>query len=295
MNRRPRRDWRDPINENVLLYDNEAARRLVSQLEEVVLDDSTATPDYTRVDVARHGRDASLPPGVMLVRVRYDGSRDVALVAAVLQAMRSSAVSPGEAVVHRIEAHARLGSNDGGWAEQQRRRREYAGSVRSGGRRRGESAEQPAPEPPQEEFRIDWDSVEKWATPDQEWLITEMPDPLLWHTICWVVRNQIELFQSYAIITTSATPALAAAWWLRDQSAFRALLKESIRRCFTLPDDVFTYCKKYVLDRSHSLDGYQPWRDASRSEQPRQLEPFLKEPTVSPINHFNKDLRSIEL
>jgi hypothetical protein len=122
-----------------------------------------------------------------------------------------------------------------------------------------------------------------------------MEDGFLWHTVIWMVRNQLQLHPQYGDVPPHMTPALAAAMWLRSQPLFRAMLKESIRRDFTFPQDVFNYCKQYVLDKSNTIDGYKPWADPGQAEQPRVLKGILEMPTVPPEMALNKDLRSIDL
>jgi hypothetical protein len=122
-----------------------------------------------------------------------------------------------------------------------------------------------------------------------------MPDSFLWHTVIWIVRNKDDLVFQYVPNNERTSPALQAALWLKDQPLFRALLKESIRRAFTFPADVFDYCKRYVLDESRTLDGYLPWADPQFSTQPDELNGILDKPDVPSHIRANKQLRSIEV
>jgi hypothetical protein len=174
-----------------------------------------------------------------------------------------------------------------------RRRREYGGMV---GRRQREAAQRRQTErQPEQPFRIDWHNREQWCTPEGSYVIREMDDAFLWHTLIWLVRNQVRLHYIYGITTPNVTPALAAACWLRVQPTFRVMLKEAIRRNFTFPRDVFTYCKRYVLDGNNTLDGYQPWHDPGETAQPAELEGLLNMADVPPEIEHNKDLRAITL
>lgn len=300
-------NWPDRIQETLIVPVNQA-QDLIDLLEETILEDVSAT-EWTSVDCFRLGESADTDEEeedqernpLIQVRLRYDGSdqatRDIAMDTWMSLA-RMAVTGEAHQRVQRVQREA---------AEMtfrqsldiHRQRRELYGDMVT--RRQRESAErrrrqlQALETEPVGEFRIQWDDFRVWRTPDGSVEIASMSDAFLWHTLVWVVRNQISLFTKDGASAPRVTPALAAAWWLRDRPAFRALLKEAIRRCFTLPNDVFNYCKQYVLDRSMSLDGYQPWQDPQYSHQPKALQGVLDLPTVTPETELHKDFRSIQL
>lgn len=147
-----------------------------------------------------------------------------------------------------------------------------------------------------EDFRLDWDNPTSWVTPDGTYEIRLLRDAHLWHTVNWIVRNMVELYEHYATQKPDHVAAgVAACVWLRDRVTFRAIVKEAVRRDFTFPPDVFRYLKTYVVDRSGSIDGYEPWRDPLAADQAQQLKPFEHQSLLPPEAEYGKDLRAIRL
>jgi hypothetical protein len=282
-------DWPDRVEESILLPHDDQTLQLINTFEEYLYEDSSAT-EWTGGVMLDHRTDTELPEGVCSYGMRYDGISDREFVFASWQRLVERAI-PRD----MLEWIRQQPSADQAFREHMRRRREFGGMV---GRRQREAAQRRQEEQEQqqqEQFRIQWHDTERWHTPDGSYVIGEMDDPFLWHTVIWLVRNQVRLQFLYGETLPHVTPALAAAMWLRSQPTFRAMLKESIRRNFTFPGDVFNYCKRYVLDGNNTLDGYQPWNDPGQSEQPKELAGMLDLPDVPPELELNKDLRAITL
>lgn len=281
-------NWPDRIDEFAFFQESDQVRGLINALDEVVMEDTSADEDYTMVVVDDTYNGRPLPDGIIMVRMMYDGQSDRECVLDHWLALLERCMDGNEIVrgIRTLEA-------DEAFQTHMQRRRQFGDLVTR--RQREAAARRRQESQPQQEFRIQWNDTEIWHTPDVRYVIREMDDAMLWHTVIWLVRNQEQHAYIYTDIPPHMTPALAAAIWLRQQPAFRALLKESIRRCFTFPADVFNYCKQYVLDKSNTLDGYQPWHDPQATSQPRALEALLDMPDVPPELDMNKDLRSIEL
>jgi len=288
-------NWPDRIDEFMFIRDNDRGRGLINALEEVVLEDTSATEDFTGITVEPVFDGQPLPRGIIMVRMRYDGQSDRQLVLDHWSAIHEVALDAHEVL---RDSRQRSPAAQQAFDEHMRRRRQHGELItrrqREAAARRRQEQERTEQTP---EFRIQWHDATVWHTPDGagRYPVGEMDDAFLWHTVIWLVRNQVRLAYIYSDTPPHVTPALAAAIWLRQQPAFRGLLKESIRRNFTFPQDVFNYCKQYVLDRSLTLDGYQPWQDPGQTAQPKALENLLTMPDVPPELAMNKDLRSIEL
>jgi hypothetical protein len=146
---------------------------------------------------------------------------------------------------------------------------------------------------------IRWQDTAIWRAPVEgqrkwhDYPIQTMVDVQLWHTINYLVRHAIDVHAECG--KTHHGEALAAYLWLRDQPAFRALVREAIRRDFTFPDDVLRYLKQYVLDRSETLDGYCPWADPMQTEQHTELQDLRDLPVVPPDVEYGKERRAIRL
>lgn len=176
-----------------------------------------------------------------------------------------------------------------------RRRRLYGGLSTSAQRL---AAQRRAQRVEENRFKIRWTNTGVWRVPGErevlEYPLCTMEDRHLWQTLNWMVRNAVALYNDYG--TKQALPdALAAYMWLREQPLFRALLKEAIRRDFTFPEDVYRFLRQYVIDRSGTLDGYQPWQDPAAAEQTTTLKPFLDEPLLPPELEFGKARRRIQI
>lgn len=144
-------------------------------------------------------------------------------------------------------------------------------------------------------FQINWEDTVRWRTAESTFVISEMEHSFLWQTINWIVRNVVPLYNAYGEQQPQQTPALAARLWIRQQPAFRALVKTAIREDMTFPRDVFAFLKQYVLEGSNTLDGYIPWQDPQAAEQPEVLRPILDQPTVPPEQDVGKNLRQIDV
>ncbi len=152
-----------------------------------------------------------------------------------------------------------------------RLRRQYGGAIP--GRQRQRATRR------HEDIRIDWDNAQEWRSRGVTYPIRSMRDDHLWHGINWIVRNVEYLFiHAGGTANDKNLMALSARVWLRDRILFRAMVREAVRRDMTFPPDVFQYLKRYVLDRSDTIDGYEPWRDPECASEAEALRPLLEQP-----------------
>lgn len=259
-----------------------AGRALVELLEQAITDDPTAS-ESACCDYDPEALHPSVFGACFTVTYSYDGIHNMRYV---------------QQIVEEIEAHTQAIVNGSPRGPTPPNRYELQNRQRE--RRARETRERLGVEltPRQQQARearrnIDWESSLIWTTPHGIFEIRNMTDPFLWNTVIWLVRNQVRLFSIDQPEATNGTHA--AALWLRGRTAFRALVREAIRRNFTFPDDVFLYCKMYLLDANHTLDGYQPWHDPDREWQAQTLQPLQNMPDVPIEVQHNKDLRSINL
>jgi hypothetical protein len=153
-----------------------------------------------------------------------------------------------------------------------------------------------APQRPRPEFLIDWFQSDTWSTPQGVYRIHDMVDQHLWQTVIWCVRNVESLYQMYDQVPLEAVLALSARRWLRQQTAFRALLQESLRRSLTFPPDVCDYIKRYLLNKADELVSYEPWNDPAVKAEQLELQEFLLKPTVvNQEEDYGKEARAIDL
>jgi hypothetical protein len=288
------------VDLTILVRDADASRAIVDDLEEEVSDDPSSDEDITRLVADREFDGRVLPPGVMCVSLVYDGVNRRSAIRQLWYQLLDHDMS--QAFYDRIllqpsgvPTAVDLEARDAGTTRAIRRQQNglVTRRMREAATRRAETRLQP-PEMYMP-FQYNWDDTLVWQTEQRNYPIAGMDDPMLWQTVIWLVRNQVQLFEESNNSAPNVPSALQAARWLQGRPVFRALLKESIRRCFTFPDDVFNYCKAYVLDRQYTVDGYLPWQDPSRSIQPQMLGPILTLPDTDNVALFHKDLRSIEL
>lgn len=286
-------DWPDRHTESLLLPDDDQTLRLIYTFEEYLYDDSSAS-EWTCTSMQTGTGDSYLPEHICSYTMQYDGISNRELVFNSWQLLKDRAILRD--IVDWIRSQP---SADHSLRDYLRRQQslQLASGILPGRRQRVSAARRQAEVATVQPFRIQWDDTRWWHTPSGSYLIVETDDAFLWHTVIWLVRNQITLSRSYSSdnVPVNATPALVAAAWLRVQPVFRAMLKESIRRDFTFPSDVFNYCRRYVLDGTNTLDGYQPWHDPGQTEQPKELAALLNAPDVPPEIRLNKDLRVIVL
>jgi hypothetical protein len=151
-----------------------------------------------------------------------------------------------------------------------------------------------SPSPPRPEFLLDWYDPDNWRTPEGTYKIREMVDQHLWTTLIWCVRNVEELHRTYDQAPTAIAPALAARYWLKIQTAFRALLQEALRRQLTFPRDVTEFISKYMLNKNDELTQYEPWNDPAARLEQKRLQEFLHQP-VKADEDYGKEHRAIDL
>ena len=174
-------------------------------------------------------------------------------------------------------------------------RRRYADTRPLEGQRRGRRRDAER-QPPVPIFRPEWHSTTHWATPDGRLRIREMEDGHLWHTINWIVRQAVHLYKQTSDAenrNTKLSPALLAYRWLREQPAFRAMVKDAARRDFTFPQDVFTYLKQYVLENG-TIDNYQPWHDPLEEDQAATAARLRTLPAIPPEREFGRCTRTFD-
>lgn len=281
-------DWPERVEDEVWLMDDRPTLDQLNIFEEFFYEDVSCT-EWSQTQAFRHADDSQVPEGLVRYTLRYDGQADRELIYENWRLLKLLAVTPSE---------IRRRQRTGGPSYQEFRQRQGLARLVGASRRRAAANAPTATQvqaPQHSEFRIQWDETDIWYTPDGSTRIREMDDAYLWHTVIWLVRNVVRLHGLYATVPANVPPALAAATWLRDQPVFRVMLRESIRRNFTFPGDVYNYCKQYVLDRSNTLDGYRPWHDPEMSEQPASLNKLLTIPDVPPERLHHKDLRAIDL
>jgi hypothetical protein len=184
-----------------------------------------------------------------------------------------------------------------GFGEHARRREivEKLGLNRPNKRQREEAAKRPPPEEVPT-FRYQWNDTVTWHTAVRTFVIKEMGDEHLWQTVIWCVRGSVKLHEEENLPPHPAlAPGLAAARWLAHRPTFRVMVRESIRRNFTYPTDVFTFLKAYLLDDKGALDDYQPWHDPQEAPQVQALESLKDLPPQPPEWDIGKPLRAIEI
>ena len=180
------------------------------------------------------------------------------------------------------------------YQEHQRRRR-LVGEIEPNKRQRQEAEKRPK-RAKVREFEFRWDETEVWHTSDGVYRVREMEDGHLWQTVIWCIRNTAELHtRSGHQGDTSVVPGLAASRWLAEQPAFRALVREAVRRDFTYPSDVSMFLRAYLLHDKGALRDYQPWHDPGETQQVAELEPLQDLPLRPPEWDIGKPLRSIEI
>lgn len=177
----------------------------------------------------------------------------------------------------------------------QQARERAAEALREAARQEVAPAEVTLGPPPQRPaFMIDWYNANIWKTPEGDYPIAQMVDQHLWNTVIWCVRNVEGLYQQYEQVPELAVVALASRKWLRVQTAFRALVRESLRRQLAFPTDVAEYVRRYLLSKDDELTTYEPWNDPGAKRAQLELQAFMQQPVVAEED-YGKNSRSIEL
>lgn len=322
-------NWLRPrVNALQIVQQTAYAARLITALEAIVCDDTSATV----ATLCIHGPDAvaNLPIGLLVLELDYDGTSDRAVVYRRWEELYARCNGPGQvfgiidgtagsgpvlaydstAVTELLAAafgNARNVNTDPQLADVRTRRPAFTPSTRQ---RHREQRRATVNQDSAEAFvqAIDWAEPGRWVLRTavagglrySHVAIDRLTDESLWHALIWLVRNRLEIRELVCGATQTQqdvqrTPALLAAVWLRDRPVFRGLLKEALRRCLTFPPDVFDYFKRYVLDNQNTLDGYTPWSDPALRFQPEQLQGIAQLPDVPIEQQVRKALRSIQM
>ena len=196
---------------------------------------------------------------------------------------------PNRAHSTRSDFHRNLRENGGLEGDRQRE----AGAARAI-TRAGYAPEQV------QSYRIAWESPDIWITPTYTYQINQMEDQHLWETLHWIMTNMHAIFQEYGVRRSDVPAALQAKHWLRNQTAFRSMIQEALRRGLTFQRDHFVYLRDYVVrhdpDRGEVLQETQPWRNPAMAYQRDALAGFLNEPTSVPEpEDYGKEFRSIDI
>lgn len=118
---------------------------------------------------------------------------------------------------------------------------------------------------------INWGSRSQWTAPDaagtvQHYTIGEMDNESLYAAVAWCIENRTALQQLYAPnYRTTAIPSRVGGLWLREQTLFRGMLRETAVRGFTYGDAVLNYLQDYIVGDGvfEAMGGFQPTRSPS--------------------------------